>query len=140
MGFFDKIREGSLSFFGKREPNIVVEFTFRGKKHLVEELNVEFQEAYGALITLTLNEPPDSLLEDWMFHSNQKQSGELRFYPNGDLLNEGSLTQIMFKEAYCIRYQKMMQPQGSGLLTTLVISPRRLRIGNEDFENRWKES
>ncbi|MDR0834405.1 MAG: hypothetical protein LBN93_09540 [Candidatus Symbiothrix sp.] len=137
MGFFDNIREGRLSFFGKREPDMVVELMFRGQTHLVEELNVEFQEGYGALITLTLNELPDSLLEDWMFHSNQKQTGELRFYPNDNLLNEGCLTQITFREAYCVRYQQVMQPQGSGLLTTLVISPRRLRIGNEEFENRW---
>lgn len=132
MGFFDKIRDGSIAFFGRRASNIVVELAFRGKKYILEELNVDFQEACGALITVTLGEPPDSLLEEWMLYADRKQDGELRFYPNSDMPDEGMLMQIVFREAYCIHSQKVMQPQGAGLLTTLVISPHRLQVGNEE--------
>ncbi len=147
MGFFDKIRSGRL-FFGKKEPSIVVQFFFNGKKYIVEEFDLEFSQdvdykgkpsglSEGGLITVTISDVPDDNINWWMMDSFKKQDGEFRFFSNDGMIREGALLQIQFKEAYCVNYQKTLNPQGAGTLTTLVISPRYLRVGNEEFEKKW---
>lgn len=149
MGFFDKIRSGRL-FFGKKEPSMVVQFHFKGLKYIVEEFDMDFSQdvdikgrpdslPYGGLITITISDVPCESINSWIMNSCQKQDGEFRFLMNDGMIKEGALLQIGFKDAYCIDYQKIMNPQGAGVLTTLAISPRIIKIGNEEFENRWKE-
>jgi hypothetical protein len=149
MGFFDKIRGGRL-FFGKKEPTLLVEWEFYGKKYILEEFDLEFRQdvddrnrpssdVYGGIITLTISDTPDELINGWALHSYEKKSGRFRFLKNERPIMESSPLIISFEDAYCTGYQKIMNPQGAGTLTTLVISPRRLKIGNETFENRWKD-
>lgn len=148
MGFFDRIRKGKL-FFGKKEPSIVVEFAFRGQKYILEEFDIEFKqdvndknkpdsETYGGLITITISDTPDEWINLWMMNLHEKRDGEFRFLSNDGRIVEGAQLKISFKDAFCVDYQKVMNPNGAGLLTTLMISPRYIRMGNEEFENRWK--
>lgn len=147
MGFFDRIRKGRL-FFGKKEPSMIVSFQFKKKKYILEEFDMEFgQEVgsksrpdslpYGGRITITISEVPDESINSWMMNAYQKQDGEFRFLINDGMINQGAVLQIQFRDAYCIDYRKTLNPQGAGSLTTLVISPRYIRVGNEEFENRW---
>ncbi|MDH6311109.1 hypothetical protein M2451_003977 [Dysgonomonas sp. PFB1-18] len=150
MGFFDRIRKGKL-FFGKTEtPSMVVEFLFRGKKYILEEFDLEFRqdvndrnkpdsEVYGGIITLTISETPDEWINAWMMNPYEKRDGEFRFLVNNNKIVEGAAMHMAFKEAYCISYQKTMNPKGAGLLTTLIISPHKVIVGNEEYENRWKK-
>ncbi|MDR1501098.1 MAG: hypothetical protein LBT43_01410 [Prevotella sp.] len=148
MGFFSKIRSGRL-FFGKKEPSLVVQFEFKGKKYFLEELDLEFKQdvslkgkpnspVYGGQLIITISDAPDDNINSWVMDSFKKEDGEFRFFMNDGMIREGALLQIQFKDAYCVAYQKMMNPQGAGVLTTLVISPHYLRVGNEEFENKWK--
>lgn len=147
MGFFDRIRKGKL-FFGKKEPAMVVRFTFRGKEYILEEFDLEFRQdiddrnkpdgdIYGGLITLTISEKPGEWLTAWMMNSFEKHDGEIRFFVNGDKITEGAALQLVFREAYCISYQQEMNPQGAGLLTTVIISPHSIKVGNEEHMNKW---
>jgi len=149
MGFFDRIRKGKL-FAGKKElPTFVVRFLFRGKTYILEEFDLDFKqdindknrpdgEVYGGLITLTISEPPGEWLTAWMMNSFEKHDGEFHFFINSEKIMEGAAMQLSFKDAYCISYQQTMNPKGAGLLTTLIISPRTVKIMNEEFENKWK--
>lgn len=134
MGFFSKIRSSRL-FFGKKEPSLIVRFEFRGKMYIVEEFDLDFNQNVG-LITITISDIPDDSINDWVMDSYQKRDGEFRFLSNDGMIREGAQLQITFKDAYCLDYQKVINPTGAGVLTTLVISPRYLRIGNEEFEKR----
>jgi hypothetical protein len=147
MGFFDKIRSGRL-FFGKKEPTMVVHFLFKGKKYIVEEFDMEFSQdvdykgrpdsqPHGGLITITISDVPDENINWWMMDSFNRQDGEFRFLKNEGAIREGASLQIQFKDAYCINYHKSLNPNGAGALTTLVISPNYLRVGNEEFEKNW---
>lgn len=147
MGFFDRIRKGKL-FFGKKEPVVVVAFFFKGKKYILEEFDLEFKQdingknqpdssVYGGVITITISDPPDSSINEWMMNTYDKQNGEFRFLLNTPKIVEGAAFHIHFKDAYCINYQKTASPAGYGLLTTLTISPRLIQIGNDEFENDW---
>ncbi len=72
MGFFDRFRKGKL-FFGKNMPALIAEFTFMGKKYILEEFDLEFRQdvneknkpdsdTYGGILTLTFSETPDEYL------------------------------------------------------------------------------
>jgi hypothetical protein len=148
MGFLDKIRSGRL-FFGKRMPTMVVKFFFKGKEYIVEEFDLEFAQEVnhkgqpdsmpdGGLMTVTISDTPDKSINEWMMDSFTKQDGEFRFLINEGKIREGAALQIRFKDAYCVNYRKTFVPQGAGTLTTLVISPRYVQIGNEEFEKKWK--
>ncbi|GHT41255.1 hypothetical protein FACS189437_07930 [Bacteroidia bacterium] len=149
MGFFDKIRGGRL-FFGKKEPALLVELDFYGKRYVLEEFDLEFKQdvddrnrpssdVYGGIITFTMSDTPDDRINGWALHSYEKRSGRFRFLKNEKPIGESSPLIITFEDAYCVDYQKIMIPQGAGTLTTLVISSRILKIGNEEFANRWKD-
>lgn len=149
MGFFDRFRKGKLFFGRSEQPSIVVAFIFKGKRYILEEFDLEFNQdidsknrpdsdVKGGLITLTISETPGSDLTKWMMSSLERQSGEFRFFVNKDKIDEGSLLDILFKDAYCISYQTIINPNGSGTLTTLMLSPHRLQIGGEIYESSWK--
>lgn len=147
-GFFNRIRKGKL-YAGKKEPAVVVHFQFKGHTYILEEFDLDFRQdvndkskpegdTYGGLITLTISEEPKEELFGWMMNSLEKQGGEIRFLANKEKITEGALMQISFKDAYCISFQQVMSPQGAGMLTTFVLSPRHLQIDTEVFENKWK--
>jgi len=147
-GFFSRIRKGKL-YAGKKEPAMVVHFIHRGHTYILEEFDLDFMQdvndknkpdgdTYGGLLTLTISEEPKEELFAWMMNTLEKQGGEIRLLANEEKITEGALMQISFKDAYCISFQQVMSPGGSGVLTTFVISPRHLQIDKEIFENKWK--
>lgn len=149
MGLFDRFRSGKAFFGSSKLPSVVVAFIFNGKRYILEEFDLEFDQdvdsknrpdsdVKGGLITLTISEPPGDDLTKWMMNDLERQNGEFRFFANKDKIDEGSLLDIVFKDAYCISYQKVVVPKGSGVLTTLIISPHRLQIGEDIYESGWK--
>lgn len=149
MGIFDRFRKEKLFFGSSSLPSVVVAFIFKGKRYTLEEFDIEFNqdvdhknrpdsEVQGGLITLTMSETPGSDLTKWMMNDLERQSGEFRFFSNKGKIDEGSLLDIVFKDAYCISYQKVVVPGGAGVLTTLILSPHRLKIGENVYESNWK--
>lgn len=149
MGFFDRFRSGKLFFGNSKMPSLVVAFIFKGRRYILEEFDLEFSQdvdsrsrpdsdVKGGLITLTLSDPPGSDLTKWMMNDLERQSGEFRFFANKAKIDEGSLLDISFNDAYCISYQKVIVPGGSGVLTTLILSAHRLQIGEDTYESNWK--
>lgn len=148
MGFFDRFRKGKL-FYGKSMPILVAEFRFMKQKYILEEFDLEFKQdvnannkpenkTYGGILTLTFSEAPGQWIHLWMMNPHEKRDGEIRFLVNQEKITQGASLIITFEEAYCISYHKTLNPQGSGTLTTLIISPRKIKVGNEEFENNWK--
>ena len=148
MGFFDRFRKGKL-FYGKNMPAMVTEFRFMKKKYILEEFDLEFRQdvneknkpdsdTYGGILTLTFSEAPDQWINLWMMNPYEKRDGEIRFLTNESKITEGAALIITFQDAYCISYQKTLNPKGAGTLTTLIVSPHKIKVGTEEFENKWK--
>lgn len=148
MGFFDRFRKGKL-FYGKNMPVMVTEFRFMKKKYILEEFDLEFRQdvneknkpdsdTYGGILTLTFSETPDQWINLWMMNPYEKRDGEIRFLTNESKITEGAALIVTFQDAYCISYQKTLNPKGAGTLTTLIVSPHKIKVGTEEFENKWK--
>lgn len=131
-------------------PDTVVKFTFMDKTYILEafelnfgqELNLKGQPGglpRGGIMTITLSETPDYYINEWMLREELQRDGVIRILPNKGRIDEGAGLVISFRDAYCIRYNKKIDTGGAGVLTTIVVSPRAVKIGNEEFINRWKK-
>jgi hypothetical protein len=67
------------------------------------------------------------------------RNGVIKFFANKEKVRKNALLTISFQDAYCVEYKKNMDTSNLGLLTTLLISPRTIKMGNEEFENSWKK-
>lgn len=149
MGFFEKLKLGRL-FSGKQEaPKLIVDFIFRDNRYIIEEFDIEFKqdldrknkpdgEVYGGIITATLADEPDNWINIWMINSSERSDGQFRFLKNETKIDEGAQFNIFFEDAICIGYKKVINTMGNGLLTTLIISARIIKFGNQEFEKKWK--
>lgn len=148
MSFFDRIRKGTL-FFGKKEPNVIVEFTFKGERFILEQFDIEFSQSVdsrnkpdgqikGGEIFISFLESSPEQINTWMLSSSQKSDGTFRFLKNDGKIVEGAHLIIDFKQGYCVRYSKIINPNGGGTLTSLEIKAKYIQIGNEEFENDWR--
>ena len=132
-------------------PDVVIHFVFMGNKYVVEKFNMNFRQdvseyknrpdsfTYGGCINVTLSGFLDPSLDEWFSQTYSTRDGEIYFFPNMPKITDSSLLTIFFKDAYCTACKKELDVETSGVLTTFTISPRRIKIGNEDFENKWKE-
>lgn len=158
MNFIQKIATGRL-FFRKSEsihkpnriPDLVAKFIFMDMTYILESFDIGFTQEVndkgkpgglptGGIMTLTLSETPDATINEWIMRETLLRDGEIRIFPNKRRINESAEINIIFKDAYCVRYKKQIDALGSGLHTTLVISPRYIKIGREEFENNWKNA
>lgn len=148
MGFLDRLIGGRL-IFGKKEPRVVVELSLKGRKYIVDEFDMEFKQdmnirnqpdsaTYGGLLTIAISEQADTTIHDWIIGSHLRYDGDIRFFLNDGTMDGSALLNIVFRQACCVKYQKILSPKGVGLLTIFQVAPRSLKIGNEEFENVWK--
>jgi hypothetical protein len=132
-------------------PKQVIHFLFMEKTYIVEGFNLNFKEdvdprknrpdsfTYGGTMQITLSETPGHDINDWMAQTYKLRNGEIRFFRNMPKITDSSMLTIFFEDAYCVAYSKKINTATSGLLTTLTISPQRIKIGTEEFENKWKK-
>jgi hypothetical protein len=132
-------------------PDHVIHFLFMGKTYIVEGFNLNFKQdmdtrenrpdsfTYGGIMQITLSETPSHDINDWMVQTYKMRNGEIRIFPNAPKITKSSLLTLFFEDAYCVGYSKKINTNTSGLLTTLTISPRIIKIGNEELENKWKK-
>lgn len=155
MNFIQRIATGRL-FARKSErdkpnriPDLVAKFSFMEKNYILEDFDISFTQEVnekgrpgglpsGGIMTLTLSETPDVTINEWIMSETLLRDGEVRIFPNKSRVEESAVLNIIFKDAYCIKYKKQIDVAGGGLRTTLFISPRYVKIGGEEFENNWK--
>lgn len=95
---------------------------------------------YGGIITLTLKETvSESMLHEWLAQTRVRHQGSVRIYSkqNGKVSRE-PICHIIFKDACCTGYRKHLVSRTSENVTEVKIAPRYLKIGNEEFENNWR--
>ncbi len=157
MNFLQRIATGRL-FTRKSEaekpsriPDLVAKFTFMEKAYILENFDISFTQEvnekgkpgglpFGGMMTLTISETPDVVINEWMMRETLLRDGEIGLFSNKSKIDDSPVLNIVFKDAYCVRYKKKIDALGGGLRTTLFISPRYVKIGQEDFENNWKAS
>lgn len=108
-------------------------------KRELNEKNEPDGLGYGGFIFLELtNIDSEHELYEWIAATRLYHDGKIRIYQeseNGQ--RKALLFSIVFKEACCISYHKQSHVGGQGAVTKIKIAPHYLKIGNEEFENKW---
>lgn len=95
---------------------------------------------YGGIISLTLKKPEtECALHEWLAQTRVRHQGSVRIFSkhNGKVSRE-PICNIIFKDACCTGYRKHLVSLTSENITELKITPRYLKIGDEEFENNWR--
>jgi hypothetical protein len=149
MNFFEKIMRGRLFFNSEKLPEKVIKFTFMDKSYLLEDFSINFHREVdargrteghptGGIMNLTFAGPPDYNINEWMCRENLLRDGEIRFLSGEIKVMSGAGLIIYFRDACCFGYEKNINTLQGGVYTKLSISPRMVKIGNEEFANKWK--
>ncbi len=147
MSFFDRLLPSRV-FSGKNSIGLWAELSLEGKVYTIHEFDWEFKqdldwhqqpssELYGGAMGITLQGNVDSTIHNWIMNPGRKHSGILKFYNNVETYSEGAVMEIEFEDAICARYHKQIIADGGLLSTTLVLSARVLKVGNQVFEQKW---
>lgn len=95
---------------------------------------------YGGIISLALKEAEsETTLYEWLAQTRVHHQGCVRIYRkcNGKVDRE-PVCVIIFKDACCTAYHKHLECVTSECVTELKITSRYLKIGDEEFENNWR--
>lgn len=163
MSFLKKIMSGRLFQYrntlpeetegsspGNNLPGKILKFTCMDITYILEEFRLRFHQDIssrgqpegfpkGGIMELTFSDPPDHYINEWMCREKVVRDGSIMILPGKLKLRSGADYQIEFSEAYCIGYKKTIHTRRKNYLTTITISPRYIRMGNEEFTNRWKD-
>jgi len=132
-------------------PDVVIHFIFMDNTYIVEDFNLNFKQdintyknrpdsfTYGGTMQITLSGFLDPTLDEWLTQTYQTREGAIHFFPNTPKITDSALLTIFFTDAYCTACNKTIDAVTSGVLTTLTVSPRMIKIGNEEFANKWKQ-
>ena len=82
----------------------------------------------GYTLTQTL---PESMYT-WAMKTSPKE-GVVNFRIEGG----SAPMKIEFSNAFCVGFNRVINPQGGGISTALTVSPEELRINGVSFDNRW---
>ncbi|WP_075603034.1 type VI secretion system tube protein TssD [Saccharicrinis aurantiacus] len=147
MGFFDRLLSGKV-FSDARPASLVAELEISNHKYILNDLDWEFTQEvddknrpcsalYGGKISLSISEPVDQTIFNWIINSGTKHSGQIKFYHHNNNFEEGAQLEIKFIDAICVNFHKQVIEQGKETITTLVLSSRVLKIGSEEFQQKW---
>lgn len=128
--------------------NALAKLYFKEKHYNLIKFNIHFGQETdtkgfpdglpkGGIMTLVLDSLPDDEINKWMQKIDVLEDGEIRLFSSQKKVKESAVYTIIFKDAYCIGYKKKLNNE-KGVYTTLEISPRYVKMGNEEFENNWK--
>ena len=91
------------------------------------------EEVHGGIISFTIPQISNSMLDKWMFSTGMLKNGEFQF-KQGD---SSMPLRVIFTEAYCIG-QKNYTSGGMGVATSLTISSNIIELNNKSIYNRFK--
>lgn len=134
MGFLDRIFGGKV-FPDKREPALACELRILEGSYLLDEFDITFGRGHAtekfAMYAVT-SEAIGGELESWITKGTSRESGEIRFYKNVEMLGEGMVHQIKFSDAICLKYRKSAT---EGIpTTTIVFECRKINMAGEECE------
>jgi len=149
MNFFERFMKGRLFFSSEKLPEQVIKFIFMDNSYILEEFSISFQQDVnakgrpdgaptGGIMNLTFAGAPDFYINEWMVRESLLRNGEIRFLTGEKKIVGGAGLIIYFEDAYCVEYEKHIHTLKGGLFTSIKISPRRVKIGYEEFTNKWK--
>jgi len=124
--------------------HIESKFVLEGKTYDVENFKIAFSqptdykgqpqhEIEGGQLYITLDESADNNLYLWARKSTLLKSGSILFQTDAGI----TVIEIEFTDAYCINLTREINAY-TGTKTSLLISPKKVKMNGFLHENYWK--
>lgn len=138
-----KINELSDMQFPQPDSDVTVCLTLDGKEYELSQFSISFgqstdhkgqpqNEVRGGQMLVTISQTvPDSIYA-WAMKSTTK-SGVVAF----KIKTGSSPIKIEFENAYCVKFNRIVDTCGGGVESALVIAPEAISINGVSFDNRW---
>lgn len=132
MGFWDRIFKGQV-FTDKRKPNMVCQMRLCGAEYILAEfeLNLDREAQDYMSAYAVFDEPVNAKVESWIMNSSRRESGNIRFYNNHDLLRDGTQMEIVFSNAVCTSFRRNTIKGNE--FTTINMLMHQIKIAGEEF-------
>jgi hypothetical protein len=131
--------------FPQVDSNVNVIFCVDGDEYEVEQFKIGFHqpvdgnknqpegEVRGGRIMITLSQTVKNNIYGWAIKPWVKKNGAVLFKTG----TSGVIFEVVFSNAYCIKFHRSIDAIGSGLSTTLIISSEKLMLNGIEFDNFW---
>lgn len=126
------------------DANINVVLELDGSEYSVEQFSIGFsqsvdhkgepqEEVTGGQFTISMLQILPESFYSWSIDNNRSKSGTIAFR----LDTRGTILEINFTQARCISFMRNLSSNG-GVVSTLIISPKEIKINGIKHDNRWK--
>ena len=126
------------------DADIKVTLEVDGSTYQVEQFNIGFsqgvdhkgqpqEEINGGQFTVSMLQILPESFYSWNLDFNQSKSGTVAF----KLATRGTILEINFIQGRCVNFTRNLSSNG-GVVSTLVISPREIKLNGIEHINRWK--
>lgn len=126
------------------DADIKVTLEIDGSVYPIEQFNIAFSqsvdhkgqpqdEVTGGQFTISMLQILPESFYSWSINNNRSKSGTVAF----KLDTRGTILEINFIQARCISFMRNLSSNG-GVVSTLIISPKEIKINGIEHENRWK--
>jgi len=124
--------------------HIVSKFVLDGKMYEVEDFKTSFSQAVnyngqpehemlGGQLYIALHEGADDNLYLWAKKEDRLKSGAVLFQTDLGM----TVLELNFTDAYCIHLERSANAY-TGTVTTLILSPKEIRMNGVRLSNKWK--
>ena len=124
--------------------HLVSKFVLEGKTYEVEKFKISFSqsvnyngrpehEVLGGQLYVTLHEGADNNLYLWAKKEDRLKSGAILFQTDLGM----TVLELNFVDAYCIHLSRNIDAY-KGTATTLILSPKEIRMNGIRHQNYWK--
>jgi Hemolysin coregulated protein Hcp (TssD) len=92
----------------------------------------------GGKVTLEFNSTDDTVVTEWMVNPAKRMDCKVTFL---GLLRE-TLKTMELTNAYCVEMHERFDgtTSSSQMVTTITISPEKIKVGGIELNNRWPET
>ena len=123
--------------------HVVSKFVLDGKTYEVEDFKTSFSQAVnyngrpehevlGGQLYITLHEGADDNLYLWAKKEDRLKSGAVLFQTDLGM----TVLEMNFSDAYCIKLTRSVNAY-TGTATTLILSPKEIRMNGVRLSNKW---
>lgn len=132
MKFLDRIFKGK-AVDDRQEARQVCELRLAGEAYLADEFDFLYDSIDGEMqfrINVVISETTGKGFEQLICKGEGQIEGDIRFYRNTDMPDEGNLFRIHFSEGVCSNFRRCMRDDRE--ITDLVIVPKHVSLDGEE--------
>ena len=120
----------------QQNTEMACELNLCGEKYLLTDFDLRFNRDDNQCkffeMHFAVENGLNNNIESWIASSSRKENGSIRFYRDTNVVNEGTLFELSFQNASCMRIKKRFN--NTLPVTNLVLAIPSIKMAGEEFD------